>query len=325
MKKKVIRVIIISVVLLSMFANTPVAYAAFGSKYAAIKDTVENSRGKYLYNLSGVKIGADLPEEYSEYGFGTVKNTSKVFYGGATGGKDPHKKYWGSRFKDGTKNITYIGIYETNRVVSTAPKGKNENHNYWVCVPNAGEYNGNKIDVKGQAIDYLADSDNAIMAFGRTLNVTVLGIHWVKVKWSFTVSNGKCTGKAITVKGNTTYWDVDNNQGIMYEDSSRRGIYIANKNNKLKYDTVAWTSKKTKYSKSFIYLPSTYDNQKANNTKYGFTELFEGTSITRTYSFYETDGNSHGGIANSNKAIVCAPKSCRNKTCGCETGKTCWY
>lgn len=319
--KKIIRIITINVIVISMFASAPIVYAANTSRYQAIKDTVDNSRGSLLKDAYSGNINKAIPDAYAEYGFGTVKDTSKVFYGGSTGGSNPEKNYWKNQL--GTGDATYKGMYTTNRTVSKP------NKTYWACYPNAGEYNGKKIDVKGEVVDYKLQNDShAVISFARGVSCTVLGIHWVQVKWSFHVSNGRCTGAATTVKGNTTYWDVDNQQGVMFWDSSLKGVYLthtSSKKNQLKYKSASWKSNGSTHSKPFIYAPSKDDNTIDNNTQYAFTEIFEGSSITRVYSFYEGDGSSNGGIGHSNVATVCVPKSCPNTSCGCKTGKTCWH
>ncbi len=361
MKKKT-RILIINIIFISMFINTPIANAVvYSSKFQAIKAAVTNSGGTNLKSKSGVHKGGTIPAEYSEYGFGTIKDESSTFYKNATGGSNPKKSYWAGKLSKGTQDKTYVGVYTTGRTVSTAPK-TNENHSYYVCYPEAGSYKGTKIDVKGEVEDYSVLDNNAVMAFGKKLSVSVLGLHWIKIKWSFKVSNGSCTGNAITVKGNTSYWDVDNMQGIMIYDDNK-GIYIKDNNNKLKYADLSWKdSDNTTHTKPFIYSNSTYDNSVSGNANYGFTETFEGSALTRVYSFYENDGNSNGGIGHSNKTVipkqtttttakpttttkkpttttkkpttttakpttttVCVPASCPHEGCDCLTGKTCWY
>ena len=221
MKKKIVKTFLISIIVLTMFANTPVVNAAFTSLLPAIKDTIQHGRGTNLKSKSGVHKGGNLPISYSGYGFGTLTSSSTVRYSGATGGTNPNKTYW--KNKIGSGDSAYQDMYSTGRVVTSAPSN-NENHNYAACYTKAGKYDGTLIDVKAELLDYTAQDSKAVVSFGKKISVGVLGVHWVKVKWSFHVSNGSCTVSAITVKGNTTYWDVDNQQGIMLWDSTNEGI-----------------------------------------------------------------------------------------------------
>lgn len=321
MKNKISKLIVLSIMITTVFSVPTTAFAANSSLLDAIKGAV-NTGGSGSALKYVASSGGSIPDAYAGYGFGTISDASRTTYGGATGGSNPYKNYWKGQV--GSSDSTYQSVYTTNRTVSTAPKGNNENHNYWACYPNAGSYNGTRIDVKAKVVDYSAQSSNAVMSFGRSLSVTVLGIHWIEVKWSFLRSNGSCTGAAVSVKGNTTYWDVDNQQGVAFFDSTNRGLYVKNNSNVLRHKNISWKSSGTTHSVPFTYTTSTTNNTNDSDPNNAFTEIFEGSSLTRVYSFYESDGSSHGGIGHSNSAIVCVPKSCPNASCGCAKGKTCW-
>lgn len=263
-----------------------------------------------LKSNSGVKKGT-IPAEYS-FGFGKIKSSSpKAIYGGYTKVTTAQKNAW----KKFSANQTFNATFEKNTTPTVAKAG------YTVCYPKMGVYNDNYIDVKGEVLAVSKVTNNKsynnakvtpIIAFdsGRVNDsaikqrpgVEANAINWVKVKWSFHKSNGKCTGTAVSVKGNTTYWDVDLQQGVAMPTSEEKTTtkYISNNNNKLYYTTLT-TDAGTKYK--YVFSKDT-TGQSAKNKNYAYTETFSGKSITRLYTFYKkANGQGRGGITQSYNAV----------------------
>lgn len=210
------------------------------------------------------------------------------------------------------------------------------NGNYSVTRRNVGVYDGRIIDVKATVLDYNIskfDSDQGSqIAFG--LKTNGLGvdafarIRDVKVKFEFSYSDNN---KPAYIKGNTTYWDVDAYQGIGFDDSSNKGIFLPknfadksylytnNSNYIYEYHTL-------NYNPGLEHLhfgdPGNYTDCQDTKDKltdlksctgaFAFTEIFEGYSITRTFTFGYKEGaiiaNSNGTIALSRDAVVSIPK-----------------
>ena len=289
------------------------------SLFEAIKSELNNSSPGQL--ISSSNVNASIPKEFSTFGMGYVNDPSSVFYANATtSGLNNVKNQWSSWFDEGTGNPTYKAIFggnlESKGGVSVAPKD-NENHDYYACFPRIDTYGNNWVDLKGQVIDYRVTNNSSnnypnVSAFSITdgsrndskmLSVHVLGLDYIRVKWTFTVSNGSCTGAPITVRGNTSFWDVDNNQGIVYFDNAIRGLFVTS-DNVLNLNAVTWkNADNVSYSFPFVYTVNSGSVQsltKANS----YTEIFEGSEIDRTYSFYEKGGSAHGGTRHDNISVV---------------------
>lgn len=244
------------------------------------------------------KTGA-IPAEYGTFGFFKYTGDYKPIYSGVTAPSKAVKNEWASYSK---KDTTWESTFTVGEKKPTIAK-----KNYSICVPHAAIYNGKWIDIKGTVINFEKSTNKSYektnknrkptISFtanknSKRISVNVQAVNWVGVKWSFTEFNGKCTGKSISVKGNTSYRDVDYQQGIRLQDSSNKGIYITNSKNKLRYGNVAAgsTTKRHIFDKANSNALPSYDS-------FAFTETFSGSSITRYYTFVRNaDGKARGGI-----------------------------
>lgn len=203
---------------------------------------------------------------------------------------------------------------------------------YYAIYKKVGKYNNKYVDVKATVVDFeemdsdnrLKRSESAITLTNDKIGVAVTGIKWIKIKYEFLDSD---TGEAVVVKGNTTYWDIDYNQGIVINnDNTNKGIYYRStglkctteydENNKCETEETANELYYAKISAGdYIFdQNSGLDPSAANNlyqdelasTAYAFTEEFEGSSITRTFQFSdpllttvvegENPWNGHGAL-----------------------------
>ena len=171
---------------------------------------------------------------------------------------------------------------------------------YSAYYSNIGIYNDKIVDVKATVVDFQAaqednefngrfkDNNNqvvhaSLMRFGAGLNINVDNVRYVKIKFEF-FEHG--TNNPISVKGNTTYYDVDAMQGIIMHDGNK-GIHIAHNHNTLRVNSALGGK----------YTFSNYSgNINDQNKEYCFSETFEGSSITRTLTFsaYENGGWDYG-------------------------------
>ena len=175
----------------------------------------------------------------------------------------------------------YIDIFmsKTNMVSKATDSIKNS---FSATYKDAGEYDGTSVDVKVTVVDFAVTSgdfyyknyapfiaflDNPFYKTG----VYVMNIDWISLKYEFFESG---TTNPINVKGYTTYWDLDSWQGVHILDNNK-GIYISN-GNKLKVNNLNGAP--------FVYDYKNADYTGKYNPAVSFTELFEGTSITRVYT-----------------------------------------
>ncbi len=243
-----------------------------------------------------------------------------------------------AQVKQEWNNDQYLpGRWDTNGMNDGSPTlAKGSINNYSALYKNVGVYDGKTIDVKATVVAYepmdniyLKISEPAILFTKTQIGVRVTGVKWVRVRYDFI---NAATGQAITVKGNTTYWDIDQNQGIII-DNDNTNVRI----NYLNYGLKCLVSDETCPSKETVtnqlyykVLPSgTYIfdqnsginqsdrnplyNDHLGSTAYAFSELFQGTSIRRTFQYsnpifkninLETYWNGHGGISLSSTAIT---------------------
>ena len=198
---------------------------------------------------------------------------------------------------------------------------------YAATYKKAGKYGTSDVDIKVTVMDFEITqydnenymvSDPAITLRKDRIGISVTGVKWVKLKFEFF---DNATGESIRVKGNTTYWDIDQNQGIIINnDDTNYRIYYSNGGVKYKNsDKETETKDNQLYAEeinSGMYIfdkdsgvkdlkPDPLYNDILNSTAYAVTELFEGTSITRTFQFSnpiytnwqeEFVWNGHGGM-----------------------------
>lgn len=209
-------------------------------------------------------------------------------------------------------------------------------NSYSVLYKQMGKYNNKDIDVKLTLVDFenisipkYTVSASAIAFTKNQIGVNVTGVKWVKIKIEFFDSE---TNELISVKGNTTYWDIDQNQGIIINnsDSSNKGIYYSNKGLKC-IDTECTREEKVDNQLYYALIDTTdiyifdqnsgLDNTATNNlyndhnnsAAYAISEEFEGNTIFRTIQYSnpvmineanETNiWTGHGGLFLSSKSI----------------------
>jgi len=187
---------------------------------------------------------------------------------------------------------------------------------YYLIYKNVGYYKGKQIDLKMSLVDYeLSPEGNGLGVkyglFGlqtivvngqRVPGVSVFNISWIEFKYEFFDA---ATNAPIFVKGNTSYYDVDNHQAV-YMQEGCKGIYvtagksidiITDKNgnrNTVSNDCVLKIGQINGTGYGIydpVFFPACYDS--SADTRYAFTEIFEGSSFNRVFSFEDDD---YGGI-----------------------------
>ena len=274
-------------------------------KAASFSDNVKALTKKGGSALTGVAKTDAIPAAYGTFGFFKYTGDYKPIYAGVSPVPTAVKNAWGDYSK---KDDTWTNMFVNGEHKPTLAKT-----DYSICVPHAALYNGQWIDIKGTVTGFAKSSysgyekanKNRKPIIGFTANkstkrvyVEVQGVNYVTVKWAFTKyngNNGKCTGAAVTVSGNTSYRDVDWQQGIRLTGSTNKGLYIFNKSNKLRYGNVTNGSGT---SARHVFDKDNTDTTAANKN-FAFTEVFTGQTMTRTYTFVRNkDNKARGGIAN---------------------------
>ena len=253
---------------------------------ATLGDQIITARksGTKITSYSGVNVGKTVPADYS-FGFG---NKGKSF---ESGGKVAVTKAvsdsWGT-----------ISNYDATNI-SLAKNDSSIKGKFYALYKNVGIYNGKIIDVKATVMDYewavSPTSTPTIQLTSSYIGNSVRGLKWVRIKYDFFESG---TTTPITIKGNTTYWDVDGNQGIILDNNSK-GLYSTS-NSSLKVTKVS--------SSNYVYSDYAGNQTTSRNTVYAFTETFAGSSLTRTYTYGTPDSswtaNGAGGMSHSSMTAV---------------------
>lgn len=236
--------------------------------------------GSELKSYSGVVTGSVINSEYG-FALSAQKGTTVTFSGQQAIPSDIREYFANPSDGEGASQCLNQNGGSGETIAKTG---------YSAYYSNVGVYNDMIIDVKATVVDFeeskedsefnLRFKDNngnvvhkSLMRFGAGLNLNVDNVRYAKIKFEFFDHNTK---KPVTVKGNTTYWDVDARQGILMHDNNK-GLYVSNSNNTLRINSALGGK----------YVFSTYDgdDRVEKNTNYAFSEIFEGTSITRTFTF----------------------------------------
>ncbi|MBR2833509.1 MAG: isopeptide-forming domain-containing fimbrial protein, partial [Bacilli bacterium] len=249
---------------------------------ATLSTDIINARqnGVDAKNYSGVKVNQTIPSEYS---FGLGKVQSRPAYSGVEElSAEQMATFAGSNcVKNGTPSLAVNSI-----------KG-----NYSALYQNAALYNGKLIDIKATVMDFdVLDPSQDRTVYdgtpiigltttnGLLIETSVENVKWVEVKYEFFEAG---TNTPIDVKGYTTYWDVDGAQGILLNNNNTN-IYIEDNteySNVLKITTVN--------GKKYVYDDTNINDTKIK-TDYAFTETFNGSTLTRTFT-YGTPSSSRWG------------------------------
>lgn len=192
-------------------------------------------------------------------------------------------KKWGSEYSSQVKKAVVI---EAN---------KKAINNYKVRYDKVGTYNGEYVDVVMTLTGYSGcklrrgASVCGLWFESDKLGVYSLGINHISVQYNFYKTG---TNKSIKVKGYTTYWDIDANQGIHFVKNTT-GLYVYG-SNKLYVRTIN--------SAPYIYEYSD-DKYIGYNGNYAITETFYGTSMRKTFSFASGNDGDHSKITGSSGEI----------------------
>lgn len=203
------------------------------------------------------------------------------------------------------KWLNFKPDYHLNQPAFGATDSSSSTTNYSYYYKNVGTYydkekcKGYKIDVKETLTGYnlgnkihlnncgtsknkcyknFIDFYNNKNNYSDYIGVMTIGGKWIRVKYEFFDNETK---KPIIVKGYTTYWDVDWDQGILLaggEPDNKPRIF--SNNSKLK---------KADYNGNPYIFDNDCKDSDNENKYYAFTELFKGQSITRVFTFQKTN------------------------------------
>ena len=168
-----------------------------------------------------------------------------------------------------------------------------------VCAtyPRNGYYNGEWIDVKVTALDWDV-SDRAInsgqgvrLRFSSYPGIMNRGANWVEIKYEFFKAG---TTTPVSMKGYSSWQDVDLQQGIVLKNGFKRTketIFVSSV-------ALGWFGYNTVNTNPYIYAMNTDNFPDLELDARGMvTALFEGSSLTLTYTFIRDSGLTSGGIA----------------------------
>ena len=211
---------------------------------------VINSTKNYVYK------NAPIPEEYLLVLGSTFE---KATIEGSTGNSltNSQIKAWNSSL-----NLS------KDQAVKANDKAKNK---YSVKYTKVGYYNGKAVDLKIMLTDFptcTTTKKTCGVFFGAAKQITInsLGLPWIKVKYEFYESG---TNTLISVKGYTTYWDIDAYQGIHFLKNTT-GIY-ANTGSELGIYTIN--------NAPYVYDGPSYNTYNNVDIRGVITETFSGVNM----------------------------------------------
>lgn len=242
----------------------------------------------YLKDVSTVNVDKPYPNDYT-FAMGKVEDKPNENYNGVN---DVNLNNW-QQYKDNNANVKDALFSGHGTASNAVPDIKGS---YSKTYYNVNTYNGSCINVKATVMDFenndvrWGSNTPVILLRSDYIGVYVLAVKWVTIKLDFYDGgpSNACTTSTenhISVKGYSTYKDVDAQQGVLIHDNNK-GIYIANIS-ELKHTKVN--------DFPYIYDATGVATNDLPTTE--FSETFEGESITRTFSFtnYSREPNSSNG------------------------------
>lgn len=285
MKKKIMR---LSFVLCTALLFITEVRAAYLDDMTAARANATN-----IASSSSVQVNKKIPKEYSEFALGKNKSYAHTYTGVQEVSQTVRDSWedgrgaWSANMLDDLDND---GERDDMRGEPSLAVNSIKN-SYSILFKKVDVYNDTLVDVKETVVDFEVDPNPngdrpVIMLQNTSFGATVLGVRWVKLKYEFFESG---TNKPINVKGNTSYYDVDGYQGIVL-NSGNKGIYVTS-------DCVLKLTKVD--NQPYIFSEEGYDS--SNSPTHGFSETFEGSTITRTFQFDvdSTHGLSEGFMGHS--------------------------
>lgn len=234
-----------------------------------------------IQSYSGVNLNKKIPKEYNFVLYRPSSSTQGPVSGRVLTNNDKTLdaaiSEWETRYNSlfTTEESREAWRREYSRagsLVNNDIKGK-----YSVTYPAVGIYNNTVIDVKATLIDYEAQSISGvtplILLTDTYIGNKCNGVTWIKVKYEFFKTG---TSTRVSVKGNTSYYEVDGNQALVL-DGTNKGIYATN-------DSIL---KINKINNDYYVGAFNGGNGEKKDPKYAFSEIFEGNTIIRTFSYKE--------------------------------------
>lgn len=190
-------------------------------------------------------------------------------------------------------------------VATEANRSTITNGGFYAIYRNIDTVGGRIVDLKVSVKDYAliaGDGETPIISFpvdkGKP-GILVLNIAWVQLKYELLYQDG--TPIPSTTKGTTSYYDVDDRQVICFGDNTNKGVFTRSEC-RLKAGTV---SNFGILDGACVFWDSDEECPETAYYKYkqGFTEIFEGNTLVRTFSFQHADVYSNGGIYHDGQVV----------------------
>lgn len=290
MKDKKIKIFVfafLAVILSTVFIF--VINAATNISASAIITAVGN--GTDITNSNKVTKDTAIPEKYSfSMEYSTDDNLAII--SGGVNVPDRVANAWGANDESQQKSWYTAGVDTSNKPSLAVDSIKN---NYSIRYNKVGVYKGKTVDLKVTVVDFettpnpenISDRE-PVISFSNldgTIAASVLDVKWLQLKLDFYETG---TTTPITVAGNVTYWDVDNDQGVVL-DNNNKGIY-ATRSSQLKISTIS--------GDNYVFDASHQNSGTSigddESLGYAFSEVFEGASITRIFTFGTPVSNNWG-------------------------------
>ncbi|MBQ8803193.1 MAG: LPXTG cell wall anchor domain-containing protein [Tyzzerella sp.] len=315
--------------------------------YAALYDKGELAGTAFADKIQ-VHVNETLPSDYGANGLVLGLQAAETVVPFAPDGFDCNSTGIyddTATFDKCTNAIFLVGEIGTGGVITPTDdlRGK-----IGVLYKNIGTYYGKHVDMKVTVSDYVVNADdnyrynfkqedgtyktryNAVIGLYTTVGkpgITVRNIPWVALTYEFFETG---TATPISIKGNTSYYDIDEFQAVFLDDTCK-GIYVTDGEVEGSYVDKNGVSQEVTLESGahnrcvlnlgwFDNLSSgvgVYSGYSEGVSSYisdvytanGFTEVFEGSKMTRTFSFQNanypnaTSNAPDGNIGHSGRPV----------------------
>lgn len=207
-------------------------------------------------------------------------------------------------------NIVYDFTSATGSVFCTLQdkwkKGQSEELHVTALYDKAVYYNNEWLDMKVTALDWDATYKNetakkAQLRFGQSGKIFMRSCDWVEMEYAFFKTG---TNTPVTVKGYTTFWDLDITQGVVLKQGFKNDVYM----DKIAESRMSYA----KLSTGYKYFYSRYGDNQAETDfpeeAFAVSTLFEGASFKLVYTF-DCKRDSAGNYIEGNGQAWVAPGS----------------
>ena len=293
--------------------DNPVTEAYRDAHMKVTKVYGDNVNKNIPIDYMGLVIGAKVADKVTVHIDPSVLSTTSAGSGweDKEGGLSGFEWEW-------SESVSATGVPQVANVTEESARSKvasASGGNMYAIYENIGIVDGKKVNLKVSVVDYalLTDGgDGAYISFPTIYGkpgILVLNIAWIQLKYEIMDQNGNLIAStaANPLKGTTSYYDVDHRQVICFNDNTNKGVFARNGSGasdqcQLMTGTV---SNFGSLNGTCVFDDGDYEYPETAEHRYrqGFTEIFEGNTLIRTFSFQHGENQGNGGIYHEGNVV----------------------